>query len=135
MSWYDDLNVMLTDDIHLQRNVKVLKDRLCSEAQERLRDVHVYPSQRCTYTVDKRRVFVCPRDAFGAMLSDCALQHVIMHEFAHVLNHQSIGHGVAFERTMKELGDCLEKNASDVSPCPEGVPKDYNVRCSKKKSR
>lgn len=137
MSWYADLDAMSSDDAYLQRNLSDLISRLCPEAQRMLVNIHVYPSKQCTYTVDKRRIFVCPRnESTGALLSDCALQHVILHELAHVLNRHSIGHDAAFQATMYDLESCLKQadthnNTNGKQPCPLEVPTDYNSLCRK----
>lgn len=138
MSSYDNLDAMAADDTHIQRNVTQLMKRLCPEAQQRLKHLHVYPSLQCTYTLDKRRVFVCPRDPSGALLSDCALQYVIMHELAHVLNQHSVGHDRIFDQTLQSLDNCLHQNnllsedKSFLDPCPNQVPADYNETCRRR---
>lgn len=124
MSWYNDLTEMETDDAHLQRNFALLTARMCPSQRRRLRAVHVYPSQSCTYTIEKRRVFVCPRDSAGQLLPDCAVQHVLLHELAHALNQKSQGHDDWFARSMGRLERCVS-----MELCEHHVPPDYNSKC------
>lgn len=130
MTWFDDPDEMAREDVHLQRIVRALASRLCPRARRRLETVHVYPSRSCTYTLDKRRVFVCCRDARGDRLPDCAVEWVLMHELAHVLNARSVGHDAPFQRTLDRLTTrCLKRPAEGGGPCAARVPGDYNRTC------
>lgn len=83
--------MMIEDDRHLQRNWQTVIRGMCTDAQAQAARVHVYPSRTCTYTIDKRRIFVCVRDeSTTEVLPDCVIQHVLLHEAAHVLNERLI---------------------------------------------
>lgn len=101
--WYDDTTRMREDDAHLQRAVRSLRNTLGGRARWILGNIHVYPSQTCTYTLGKRRVFVCVRDAKGDLLPDCAIKHVLLHEVAHALNRTQLGHTALFWRILDRL--------------------------------
>lgn len=122
--WYDDLAAMRADDRHLQRVYRRLRRRLrasgaCAQSTAALRHVHVYPSKTCTYTINKRRIFVRMRDAAGAAFPDCVLHHVLLHEVAHVLNDH-VGHTDAFRRILDGLSECTDDR------CRHDVPADFN---------
>ena len=119
-SWYEDLAEMQRDDVALQRVYRALRTDLSPEARERTRDVHVYPSRRCTYTLAKQRIFVKVRDDAGGLLPECIIRHVLMHELAHTLN-TTVGHDSAFRRCLQWL-----RRDGAVSSCADRVPRGYN---------
>lgn len=61
-TWYDDMDEMQKDDEYLQRIYADLRTKLTPENQKLTTDVHVYPSKKCTYTLDKARIFVRTRE-------------------------------------------------------------------------
>lgn len=118
---------MLEDDRHVQRNWQAVLRGLCAGARARAAHVHVYPSQTCTYTIDKRRIFVCVRPpGTTAVLPDCVIQHVLLHEAAHVLNDRGRGHDGRFHRILDKMRDCADGR---TVVCPGEVPVDYNTAC------
>lgn len=149
MAWYRDLGQMQRDDGRLQalfhRLVEDLAAHGCTGMQKKT-SVHVYPSRSCTYTINKRRVFVPPaararwcaagrprmRDDAGRPCPgrrrppaarrphpDCVLQYVLLHELAHVLN-DSLGHDPAFQNLLTTLTRCHR------GACQQDVPVDFN---------
>ncbi len=68
------------DDAFLQDVCARLRTDLPAETRARTTAVHVYPSRRCTYTLDKRRIFVRVRDERGNLLPECVLREVVLHE-------------------------------------------------------
>ena len=120
-SWYTDMDAMRRDDAHLQAVMERLRTDLSAEARERLRGIHVYPSQKCTYTIDKERIFVRVRDDAGNILPDCVVRHVLLHELAHTLNPTQ-GHDEGFRRWLRWLNQ-----RGDVKSCPDRVPSNYNT--------
>lgn len=119
-TWYTDAALMEADDRHLQRVYRrLLATARCGRG---LRRVHVYPSTRCTYTLDKRRIFVRVRDATGQRFPDCVLRYVLLHELAHVANTATIGHDATFQGALEALERCTG------TTCPDRVPENYN-RC------
>jgi hypothetical protein len=119
-SWYDDLTRMATDDAVLQHTYRRLRADLTPEARRLTDTVHVYPSRRCSYTIGKERVFVKVRDDAGALLPECVLRHVLLHELAHTVNAAQ-GHGHGFRGWLH----WLRRNGA-VASCGERVPRDFN---------
>lgn len=125
--WYDDPDAMARDDAHLAARVAEVHAVLCPAWRARLARVHVYPSRGCTYTLGKRRVFVGVRDeATGALLPDCALRHIVLHELAHVANAHGRGHDAAFAAALAALEACAGRGPA---LCPEALPDTYNAPC------
>jgi hypothetical protein len=120
-SWYTDMDAMRRDDAHLQAIMERLRKDLSAEAQTRLQHIHVYPSQKCTYTIDKGRVFVRVRDDHGALLPECVVRHVLLHELAHTLNPTQ-GHDEGFRYWLRWLSQ-----RGQVSSCGDRVPPNYNT--------
>ena len=130
--WYDDLAAMAADDARLAALAARARARLCPDLRRRVAGVHVYPSRGCTYTLDKRRVFVSVRDEAGSPLPDCALLHVLLHELAHVANARGRGHDAAFHRVLARMRRCVEAAADAAGadrPCPERLPPTFNAPC------
>lgn len=141
MGWYRCLDTMERDDRRLQRLLREVRPRLCPGARARVAHVHVYPSRGCTYTLDKRRIFVRMDDAEGRPLDDCALRHVLLHELAHVLNRGGTGHdrpvpagprhgpppSARFWAALARLQRCFGRAPAQ---CPHGVPSGYNRECA-----
>lgn len=123
-TWYHDLNEMEADDAHLQNIYAELTNQLNLCGKWNLRSVHAYPSMSCTYTLDKRRVFVRMRDENGKRYPDCILRYVLVHELAHVLN-DTMGHDESFKRLLARLERCAQR---DNALCPDAVAPDFN-RC------
>ena len=132
-TWYDDIQEMQDDDTYLQKIYNELRTMLSEEAANRTQHVHVYPSKKCTYTLDKCRVFVrvwfhfslwdkknqMPiRDDDGKYLPVCAIHHILLHELAHTVN-ENIGHTLSFWNWMRKLG-------KGIDVCPNLVPKNFN---------
>ena len=120
---------MARDDVYLQRVWAHVRNALCPELRARAAAVHVYPARGCTYAVDKRRIFAAVvTDDGGERLAPCALAHVLLHELAHVLNLEDVGHGAAFRATVARIDACLGATTT-VAACPDRVPPDYNAAC------
>lgn len=88
------------------------------EALHRTAGINVYPSQKCTYTLDKKRIFVRVRDEHGNKLKDCAVFHILLHELAHTVN-DGVGHNPGFYQWLK----WLERG---VPQCPGHIPAGFN---------
>lgn len=119
-TWYDNEQEMVADDRILQQILEDLLADMESHKRQVVEGVHVYPSKRCTYTLDKARIFVRMRDDDGELLPPCALKHVILHELAHIANHETVGHDAGFWAWLKRLGRGVEQ-------CPEKIPKRFNT--------
>jgi predicted SprT family Zn-dependent metalloprotease len=69
------------------------------------------------------------RNSDGDRYADCVLLHVLLHEVAHVLNQQGIGHGAKFRRILRHLE--TQPRPTNTTQCPENVPNDYNAQCQR----
>ena len=130
-SWYEDdgdLERMRAEDRYLQAVYRRLRRR-CPHLSAATAGVHVYPSRHCTYTVNKRRIFVRVFDeARGVCFPECVLAHVILHELAHVHNTRDLGHGPRFRSALRALTrPPCRGDGGPPSPCEEQVPADYNT--------
>lgn len=119
MSWYDDMDAMADDDRWLQDIYADLRRELSDRAWRRTRDVHVYPSTKCTYTLSKRRIFVRVRGDDGARLPPCAIRHVMLHELAHVLN-DGHGHDDGFRAWLRWLLGTTDARRTCAGRLPAG---------------
>ena len=118
---------MQSDDADLTRLVEAARARLCPAVARLVAGVHVYPSRGCTYTLDKRRIFVSLRAESGSRLPDCAVIHVLLHELAHVANVDGMGHDAAFHTTLADMDRCAPPTS--LVPCPEALPANFNAPC------
>ena len=136
---------MGADDAYLQNVYRALRTDLSSEAQRRTARVHVYPSNRCTYTIAKERIFVKVRDEDNTLLPPCVLRYVLctawrtwhhvvpaLHEIAHTIN-QTQGHDAGFRRwfrpgrppaRVRARRQWLRRDGA-VSACGHRVPVGY----------
>ena len=121
MSWYTDLESMKRDDEYLQIVDINLRRDLPRSIHHCIRDVHTYPSVRCTYAIAKKRIFVRVRDDTGSLIPACALRHVIMHELAHIVN-QTVGHNLEFHRWLR----WFRQSEAGKGECPQCLPEEYN---------
>lgn len=122
ITWYEDGEEgELSEDDHILQNVLVgLLRTMEPERRRQVEGVHVYPSKSCTYTLDKTRIFVRMRDDDGALLPACALRHILLHELAHIVNRETVGHDAGFWTWLRRLG-------AGVEQCPEKIPKRFNT--------
>ena len=57
-----------------------------------------------SYTLDKQKIYLCLADKqTGKTYNDNMLVYVLLHELAHVLNKEDIGHTPAFNRKFDEI--------------------------------
>jgi hypothetical protein len=121
MSWYTDLAAMERDDKYLQTVDMNLRRDLPRSIHRCIRDVHTYPSRRCTYAIAKKRIFIRVRDDRDALIPVCALRHVIMHELAHIVN-QTVGHNLEFYQWL----NWFRRSNAGTGECPQNLPTAYN---------
>lgn len=72
-------------------------------ARLRLMVVPVYVSQINSYTQNKCRIFICPRDQFGVLLPTKCVERILLHELAHVMATSSQHHDTRFQMCLKYL--------------------------------
>lgn len=68
----------------LQDLYAVLRAEIAPEARARIDGVHAYPSRRCTYTLNKQRIFLRMRYDRGEVFPPWVLRHVLLHELGPV---------------------------------------------------
>ncbi len=57
-----------------------------------------------SYSLDKEEIYLCVRDKkSGKIYDDNMLVYVLLHELAHCVNREDVGHTQAFHKTFNEL--------------------------------
>lgn len=92
-----------------------LDDPMLHKLREVLAPVHpdiahveMYKGEK-SYTINKQRIYLCLRDEHNKYYDMNMLIYVFLHEFAHYLNKEDIGHTEKFHAIFDEL---LEKAQS-----------------------
>lgn len=67
-------------------------------------DLKLYKGDK-SYTINKKKVFICLYDENGDYYPLNMLVYVLLHEIAHVLNTEDVGHTPAFHSKFDELLD------------------------------
>ena len=111
-------------------NIKVVeyyaqKDPMLQEIRKILEPLHpgiknvkLYEGEQ-SYTINKSKIFLCLKDKKkGDYYSKNMLIKVFLHEFAHYLNKDDIGHTEKFYKILNEL----EKKASEMGLYDPTVP-------------
>lgn len=79
-----------------------LRDVLTKIDADAARGVEVAAGKR-SYTIDKHKIYLCLRDEMGELYPKNMLVYVLCHEYAHVLNKQSIGHDESFNEVFAKV--------------------------------
>lgn len=72
-----------------------------AEIHPRFRNVELYVGEK-SYTINKRKVFICMKDTKGRYYSRNMLCYVILHEYAHMLCDE-VDHTNKFQRIFSDL--------------------------------
>lgn len=114
--YYDSIEYYVLRDPVLED----LRDKL-SVLHPRFRSIVLYEGNR-SYTINKKKVYICLKDRNGEYYDRNMLVYVICHEYAHILNKE-IGHGTEFQEIFAQL---LQK-ASALGLYDPSIPpvKDY----------
>lgn len=70
-----------------------------------VKDLKLYKGEK-SYTLNKEKIFICLKDENGNYYPTNMLVYVVLHELAHVINKNDIGHT---ENFMKIFDELLEK--------------------------
>jgi hypothetical protein len=90
---------MLQDDpmLHLLKDLLIPLDPI-------VKDIQFYKASS-SYTLNKQKIFLCLYDENGEKYPLSALVYVSIHELAHFLNLEDVGHTEAFYKKFDELLD------------------------------
>lgn len=90
---------------HLQDDPKLfqLKEML-TPIHPIIKDLKIYKGDK-SYTLNKEKIYLCLKDENGDYYSNNMLIYVLLHELAHVLNKDDIGHTEKFHQIFEELLD------------------------------
>jgi hypothetical protein len=82
--------------------LKIIKDTL-SPLHEKVKDLQFFQGDK-SYTINKKKIYMCLRDENGDYYHDNMLLFVVLHELAHVLCDE-IGHTNKFQQIFQVLLD------------------------------
>lgn len=69
-----------------------------------IKNLRLYKGDK-SYTINKQKIYLCLRDKNGDYYSTNMLIYVLIHEFAHYLNKDDIGHTEKFHEIFEQLLD------------------------------
>jgi hypothetical protein len=69
-----------------------------------VKDLKLYRGKK-SYTLNKEKIYLCLVDENGEYYSNNQLLYVLLHEMAHLLNKDDIGHTEKFHKIFRELLD------------------------------
>ena len=94
---------------HLQDDPKLYQlKELLHHVHPVVKDLKLYKGKK-SYTLNKEKIFLCLHDENGEYYPNNHLLYVLMHELAHLLNKDDIGHT---ERFYEEFNKLLDKASS-----------------------
>lgn len=105
-------------EYHLQDDpiLPILREILIPVHPE-MKSVRLYKGDK-SYTINKEKVFICLRDENGEYYPLNMLIYVTLHELAHVLNKEDVGHTEKFHQIFDEL----QKKAIDQGIFNPSIP-------------
>jgi hypothetical protein len=108
---------MLQDDpmLHTLKNVLIPID-------PDIKNVKLFKGNK-SYTINKDKIFLCLKDEKGEYYNLNTLLYVFLHEWAHRLNREDVGHTEAFHRIFDQLLDRATKLGIFNPSIP--IPTDY----------
>lgn len=80
--------------------LKELRDQ-AARVDSRIANLPLYSAEK-SYTINKEKTFLCLRDEKGEYYDKNMLIYVLLHEFAHVINHE-VGHPPSFHKVFDDL--------------------------------
>jgi hypothetical protein len=103
---------------YLQDDPKLLHlKQMLSSIHPEIDDIKLYKANK-SYTINKEKIYLCLKDENGDYYSDNMLIYVFLHELAHFLNKDDIGHTEKFHEIFQDL---LEK-AHDIGVYNFSIP-------------
>ena len=67
-------------------------------------NLQIYKGKK-SYIIDKKKIYMCLKDQHGQYYNTNYLVYVLLHEFAHYLNKNEVGHTENFHKIFDELLD------------------------------
>lgn len=74
-----------------------------------IKNLKLYKGNK-SYTINKDKIYLCLRDEKGEYYPTNMLVYVLLHEFAHYLNKDDIGHTEKFHKIFEDLIDQAHKH-------------------------
>jgi hypothetical protein len=91
------------DEIHLRQDPILFKlKKLTSPLHPDIKNLKLYKSDK-SYTINKKKIYLCLKDENGKYYPTNQLVYVFLHEFAHYLNKEDIGHTQTFHDIFEDL--------------------------------
>jgi hypothetical protein len=102
------------DEIHLKNDPILYKLReLTSPLHPEIKNLKLYKGEK-SYTINKKKIYMCLTDQDGKYYPMNQLVYVFIHEFAHYINKEDIGHTQTFHNVFEKLlKDAEEKGIYD----------------------
>jgi len=106
ITWWTTYSIReqyLQDDPKLRE----LKEKLLP-LDPTVKTIKLYKGDK-SYTINKEKIYLCLKDEHNNYYSDNILIYVLIHEIAHLLNRQDVGHTPKFHQIFEELLDKAAK--------------------------
>jgi hypothetical protein len=98
------------DEIHLTQDPVLFNlKKLTSPLHAEIKNLKLYKSDK-SYTINKKKIYLCLKDENGKYYPTNQLVYVFLHEFAHYLNKEDIGHTQTFHDIFQDLLKKAEEN-------------------------
>jgi hypothetical protein len=90
---------------HLQDDPMLYKlKHIMEPLHHEVKTLKLYKGDK-SYTINKQKIYLCLRDEHGDYYPTNMLIYVLIHEFAHYLNKEDIGHTEKFHQIFDQLLD------------------------------
>jgi len=91
------------DEMHLKRDPILHKLRsLTSPLHPDIKKLKLYEGEK-SYTINKKKIYMCLKDQDGEYYPMNQLVYVFLHEFAHYINKEDVGHTQTFHDIFEKL--------------------------------
>lgn len=92
-------------EYHLQDDPMLYKlKHIMEPLHPEVKNLKLYKGNK-SYTINKKKIYLCLRDKNGEYYPINMLLYVLIHEFAHYLNKDDIGHTEKFHKIFEQLLD------------------------------
>jgi len=91
------------DEIHLKNDPILYKLRtMTSPLHPEIKNLKLYKGEK-SYTINKKKIYMCLKDQDGEYYPMNQLVYVFLHEFAHYINKEDVGHTQTFHDIFEKL--------------------------------